>query len=102
MFNQHVVYTVENSSGKAPVLQKLKIPFLNICLLDFPEARTEDINAIIMSLNPNKAPEFDLIPLKIMKATATIIVINNDLKVNSVIAKIVRVRKTYKRKIARR
>ena len=56
-----------------------KFLFFNLGLFDFAEARTEDVNPIIKSLNPNEAPGSDLSPLKLSKATTTIVVINNNL-----------------------
>ena len=76
------------SSHIAPSVAIIENPFSDIGLLDFSEAPTEDKNAIIKSLYPNKAAEPDLIPLKIIKATANIIythfagITNKDLKAN--------------------
>ena len=38
-----------------PSIVKIKSSFSDTGLFQFPEARTEDINAIAKSLNPNKA-----------------------------------------------
>ena len=81
MFNQHYI-NLTNSSGKAPnclgnplnpdldtttVLEiikryanhpsivKIKNSFSDVGLFGFPEPLTENINAILKSLNPNKA-----------------------------------------------
>lgn len=100
MFNQHYINIVKNYPGKAPnysvsslnsdldlnhctwnykkyadhpSIVKIKNSFSDIGLFDFLKAHTQDIYAIIKSLNSNKATGSGLIPLKIIKATANII-----------------------------
>ena len=71
-----------------PSFVKIKNSFFDIHLFDFPEVRIDDINAIINSLSPNRATGPDLIPLKIIKTTASITythlksIINKILKAN--------------------
>ena len=71
-----------------PSTVKIKSYIFDIRLFNFPEARREDINATKKSLNPNKAIGPDLIPPKIINATANVAdahltsIINVDLKAN--------------------
>ena len=56
-----------------PSTVKIKSSIFDIDLLDFPEARRENINSIEKSLNPSKATGPDLIPLKMIKSPENII-----------------------------
>ena len=115
MFNNHYINIVEKTSGKAPdsirnsslaendsvTIDKIIKHYENhpsICKIknnqnknktfEFPEAKVENINKIIKSLNPKKATGPDGIPIKVIMSANNIIdshitnIINQDLNID--------------------
>ena len=132
MFNNHYINIVEKTSGKAPdsirnsslaendsvTIDKIIKHYENhpsICKIknnqnknktfEFPEAKVENINKIIKSLNPKKATGPDGIPIKVIMSANNIIdshitnIINQDLNIDkySEEAKTVLVRPLFKK-----
>ena len=115
MFNNHYINIVEKTSGKAPdsigncslaendnvTIDKIIKHYENhpsICKIknnqnknktfEFHEAKVEDINKIIKSLNPKKATGPDGIPIKVIMSANNVIhshitnIINQDLNID--------------------
>ena len=115
MFNNHYINIVEKTSGKAPdsignsslaendsvtidkiikyyenhpSISKIKNNQNKNKTFEFPEAKVEDINKIIKSLNPKKVTGPDGIPIKVIMSANNVIdshvtnIINQDLNID--------------------
>ena len=94
-----------NNYKNHPSINQIRKKYSNAKIYSFPEAKTEEINILIKSLNPKRAAEPDGIPYKIIKLSADVIdkhlanIINTDLECSwfSENAKISSVKPIYKK-----